>query len=612
MSTIETNDMPTPQAADQEAMQKLTAQRIRQGCDIRYLSSIMQTWDAFLQSGCPEAMYATYLMELDISIAHLISTTKDPVALGGMRDQLQVDPVRYGKYIQRITDKLTAQENELRTFRGILYDTTQEAEQVKEEAKQLDIIMCTVSRDDMESIEKAEMQIRESTARIKDSYLTTLQGYKDALLLQKRTFRGVEYESPERAAYAQHVFTWARDIVNNLNRSDEAAVQAAYDRFVAAEHPAVEEFTQQMQSLLKDFDIQKRTVDGVLFETEEEAQEAHKELYTIAQIMSTLKPDNEASLLEAKEKLSACNTAVKEKYLAYVEKQLQAYDIAMRTFRDKVCETRAEAAILRNEEAAIRDAMAAVQPNHEPSLLHAKLVLSSMTTYLKDEPAASVDRMLQEYDQRVRTVDGVLYETREQAALVIQEKQTAGLILQKVTPENEQSILDAQQEILTLTTPIRDASLDYLKKLWEALDLKLRTFGSFVFETRNQAQIAQSTYSAFMQMFNTMDLEQPQNLVILDNYIEDTLQEMLRPHAKQMVESVRSVLRGIAYIHQTDAIINLTTQKKESADLYQYIEQLLPHMTQYRMRTESVKAIQQKHFASLNMAKKVMSLFKKH
>ena len=74
-----------------------------------------------------------------------------------------------------------------------------------------------------------------------------------------------------------------------------------------------------------------------------------------------------------------------------------------------------------------------------------------------------------------------------------------------------------------MMTSIKDARLQELQQMWAAFDLKMRTYGSLVFDTREEAQLARDTYQVFMTQFNTMDLDQSANLVILDQYIATSL-----------------------------------------------------------------------------------------
>ncbi len=611
MSTTENPITPETVQPGTEEQQRECTKKIRLGCDIRELTSIVDTWDALLACGCEERFYANYILELNTAILPLISTTKDLATLQSMRELLSKDPVRFEKHIGRLNDKIQAIEDSQRSYKGEVLDSPEAVQLAKEEEARLETIMRGVARNDLTSIDDAIAKISASPSPVKKTYLDTLQSLRLEIVQKGCSFRGVVYESPAHAEHAKQVYAWAQGICNSINRTDETAVKAAIEHLTTANHKATDEFTAQLKKALEDIAARKRTVDGIVFETMEEADTARQDLPVISAVMNALNINDEASMLDAKTRLSACKTPVRDKYLTYVEQQLTAYDIKIRTFRDKVCDTREEAALLRQEEAKVREILAPMNPAVESSMLQAQAALEALTTYLKDEPLSTVRRLLQEYDVRIRTFNGVLYDTREEAVTVAQEFQTAAAIMQNVSPDNEQSIFDAQQAMQALTTSIKDARLQELQQMWDAFDLKMRTYGSLVFDTREEAQLARDTYQVFMTQFNTMDLDQSANLVILDQYIATSLQERLRPYATQQVNNVRTVHSRIAYIYHTDSVLDINVHKKESAELYKYIEETLPLMTQYRMRTETMEALKKKHYASLNMGKKILSFFKK-
>jgi len=618
MSTTENPVTPEEKVAEVEVTQPATeaqqqeiTKKIRLGCDIRELSSIVDTWDALLASGCEEQYYANYIRELDTAILPLISTTKDPAALQAMRELLSKDPVRFEKHIGRVDDKLKSIELGQRSYKGEVLDSPDAVAQAKEEEARLEAVMRGVDRNRLDSIDAAIAQVNTSPSPIKKTYLDTLQTLRLEIVQKGCTYRGVVYESPAQAEHAKQVFAWAQGIYNSVNVADEASVQAALAHLTGANHKATDEFIELLKNALEEIDARKRTVDGIVFDTMEEADTARQDLPVISAVMSGLNPSDEPSLLDAKARLSECKTKVRDKYLSYVEQQLTAYDLKIRTFRDKVCETREEAILLRQEEARVREILAPMNPADEGSMLQARAALEILTTYLKDEPLTTVNRLLNEYDVRIRTFNGVLYETREEAVTVAQEFQIAAAIMQNVSPDNEASILQAQQAMQALTTTIKDARLQELQQIWDAFDLKMRSYGALVFDTREEAQLARDTYQVFMNQFNAMDLDQSANLVILDQYIATSLQEKMRPYATQLVNNVRTVHSRIAYIYHTDSVLDINVHKKESADLYKYIEETLPLMTQYRMRTDNMENLKKKHYASLNMGKKILSFFKK-
>ena len=113
-----------------------------------------------------------------------------------------------------------------------------------------------------------------------------------------------------------------------------------------------------------------------------------------------------------------------------------------------------------------------------------------------------------------------------------------------------------------------------------------------------------------MTMFTTADLSQRKTLTTLRNFIEDQIPAELKPQTTQMVYNVQVVLDEVDSILQLDSQIDLATNKKESADLHKRIETVIPKMTAYRMDTTHMQTLKEKHYASLNAAKKLFSFIK--
>ena len=226
---------------------------------------------------------------------------------------------------------------------------------------------------------------------------------------------------------------------------------------------------------------------------------------------------------------------VRDKYLAYINQLLTNYDINYRTYRGTVRDTREEADLLRREESGIAAVWSQVRADDEQSMLGAKAELEKFTTFLRDENIARIDQLLSEYDVAIRSFNGVLYQTREEAALNRSEYNEIGSIMATVYPDNEQSMLDALMRINQMKTAYKNPVLDNLNQMWNAYDQSMRTYQGILFETRAQAENARQTREEFYRMAYSMDLSQPGSLVTLDNYIEDRLNPGIRQEAAAFV-----------------------------------------------------------------------------
>lgn len=588
---------------------------IYDSCDTADITSVIETWKKYLECGESPEKCSRYISKLDAAAQKIIADAENVVELSRISDTVKAGGTgaqteHLIAAISKRIAKIKADDEAARTYKGILFDRIEDIAVAKDAELNIEIIMRTVSKDNIESIRSAVCEVEKIESGIKEYYLDILSGYLSEAETKARTYRGIVYDSAEDASLAEREYAEARELMSILDRTDEDAVRRVYEKTASYRHDSAAEFKAQLEALLEEFDVKKRTVDGILFETLDKAELARRELAEINDIMASLRTEDENMLLEAKNKLSACTSGVEKKYLARIEKRLTDYDISCRTYCGKLYDTREEADLLRREEAEISAIMKSVDSKDEESMVKAKENLSHLTTFIKDEAAQRIDNMLREYDIALRTFMGVLYETREEAALVKEEYEIAGEIMAGASPDNEESILNAQREILKLTTAIRDEKYALLKSMWDAYDLRMRTYAGLLFDTREQAAQARLTREEFLGMFDTLDLRQSSNIVLLDNYIDDRLHEKIKPEAAAMMSDLKAVLSEIDSIAAEDAKINITVNKKESAALYKRIEAVLLRMTDYRMNTADMQSLRDKHHASLNVAQKLFSFLK--
>lgn len=211
----------------------------------------------------------------------------------------------------------------------------------------------------------------------------------------------------------------------------------------------------------------------------------------------------------------------------------------------------------------------------------------------------------------MRSFNGVLYQTREEAALNRSEYNEIGSIMATVYPDNEQSMLDALMRINQMKTAYKNPVLDNLNQMWNAYDQSMRTYQGILFETRAQAENARQTREEFYRMAYSMDLSQPGSLVTLDNYIEDRLNPGIRQEAAAFVAGVRDVLNYANYLFGQNSYINPEMDRNASADLYFQAKELIPRLEQYGINANGMRMIMERHYNSLNPGQKLMEQFRK-
>ena len=576
----------------------------------------VRTMGELCEKGYDKSVLERYLPGICSGVQQVLDRVTDPGYFRAVCDEAEKHPALSGvecteKFTASLKEQLDRAEKLSRTYRGIEFPSAEEAAAAAAEEPNMELLMRSTARDDPNSITATIQRMSGFRTRLKDQYIDTLNVWLKECEQNSRTFRGTVYDSVEERNAAEAEYRASRDYVRTIDRSSEQAVAMAYNSLLNCKYHSSDEIREELLAQLKRFDEMHRTVDGVVLPTRDEAEIAGGEIQQIAQLMPAADPNNEAALLEIKSRMEAMKTPVRDKYLAYINQLLTNYDINYRTYRGTVRDTREEADLLRREESGIAAVWSQVRADDEQSMLGAKAELEKFTTFLRDENIARIDQLLSEYDVAIRSFNGVLYQTREEAALNRSEYNEIGSIMATVYPDNEQSMLDALMRINQMKTAYKNPVLDNLNQMWNAYDQSMRTYQGILFETRAQAENARQTREEFYRMAYSMDLSQPGSLVTLDNYIEDRLNPGIRQEAAAFVAGVRDVLNYANYLFGQNSYINPEMDRNASADLYFQAKELIPRLEQYGINANGMRMIMERHYNSLNPGQKLMEQFRK-
>jgi len=137
--------------------------------------------------------------------------------------------------------------------------------------------------------------------------------------------------------------------------TEETTLEGKKELTGAMKHLGLEEAQvkelQEVNRILDEFDLQARTVDEVVFATREEAEAARQELEQIKKIYNKLDCNKEEEVINAKEEILKLElkTAIRDKYIDIIDKQLKELDLQARTYKEVVYDTREEAELHRTE-----------------------------------------------------------------------------------------------------------------------------------------------------------------------------------------------------------------------------------------------------------------------
>ena len=187
---------------------------------------------------------------------------------------------------------------------------------------------------------------------------------------------------------------------------------------------------------INDVLIKARTVDDIVFDTHEEAALARAELLFIQQLLNDegyKKSEENAQkcLKQIKEKSS--KTAVGQKYLSELVSIVNDFDKRARTVDDVIFNTRQEAEKAKSDLNSIEKIIN--EKNYINNEKHArecldKLKLVKFYTELGQKYIDKFEKLIVELDIKARTVDDIVYNTRQEASVArnVKDRTVKGIV----------------------------------------------------------------------------------------------------------------------------------------------------------------------------------------
>ena len=183
----------------------------------------------------------------------------------------------------------------------------------------------------------------------------------------------------------------------------------------------------------------------------------------------------------------------------------------------------------------------------------------------KSEFTSNIDEKLREFDIKARTVENVLFKTREDARLALMNRQKIRDIMVNTDRASEQSLLNAKNEILKIYVKLEsiDNILNNIDEYLKQIDEKERTVGNILFETREEAATARKEKYDLDFILDSIDINNPKSirygLEALDNYNFKT------SIAKDEINRLNNRLREID--EQSRTVKNILFDTQEEANL---------------------------------------------
>ena len=411
----------------------------------------------------------------------------------------------------RAFDYLSECENRLNMVDGVLFPSREAAALGRQEVQEISVIMQSVTPPDSRSLLPYEKHLIETRERlrafstpVKEKYIAIIQSYLERFDKKFRTCGMTVYETREEAAQAR-TLRYAKTLpVTSYEELDRA--KQSVQEFV----PLVGISYAQAESTHAYFHqcyLSLNTVDGVVFQTREEADFGRRELAEIREIMSAIHAPTRESLLDyereanaAKEKLAVFQTDIKNKYIAVIDSYLEKFDA---TFRQTGTFTKTET----REEAAQARALKLVKSIAPSGCSYEDVDKATrvLNETLPDlgitlEQAHEATRYIQSQEDRLNTVDGVLFPSREEAAFGRREYEQIMQLMSGVRPPTKDSLLDYERNLLAVReqvgafeTDVKNKYLALIDEYLQKFDLLFKQTGPF---TKAESRLQAAQYRA--------------------------------------------------------------------------------------------------------------------
>ena len=352
--------------------------------------------------------------------------------------------------------------------------------------------------------------------------------------MRLNTVDGYALETREGATKAREELVKISEIMGGVTFCEcidleyESALRNVLEQINVLETIIKTKYIKKLTEELDCFDVRYRTVDGTVFVTREEADMARKEFNSIMKILEGVNPPSKTSMLDyeenIKEKLSTLqsdySTVVVNKYIAMLQKYLSDFDRLFRKVSLFGDNTREDAAQKR-----LKTEMSRIKYSSWADVDDAKLLLDDLTKKLGIDRSfvPEYDKMIEEQEIRLKTIDGIYFETREEADVARQEYFSIQELLSDIKPPKQTDLLDYEWKVkeklkrlsADYTTIIKNKYIDMLDKYLVSFDDVFCRVSMFKKGTRIEAAEAKALkYVKEAKIRTVIDIENTRHQLI--------------------------------------------------------------------------------------------------
>lgn len=386
-----------------------------------------------------------------------------------------------------INEQLEKIDLEYRTIDGVVLETREIADEARNELVKIKEIMkdvqpptnaSTISYENM--LKEKKQLLEEFKTDVKLKYISLVDEHLEKFDKLFTNWFGITLTREEKGQ--QLALSYVQSLpVNSYEELDGAKTKLI--EYLPETGITLEQAV-QANEYLNQCENRLNTIDDVVFSSREEAALGRKEFFAITDIMNTVEQPTkdsllsyERNLLEIREKIQQqFMTPVKEKYIGIINKNLEKFDDLFKyTGAFTKVGTREEAA----QDKALKFVKNLVDTNSTyDNIDNAKAELEKFLPEIGIElsQAVAANQYIQTHENRLNTVDGVVFDSREGAAKGKQELEEITGIMSTVVPPENNALLDYERNILDVKSRVEQFQTDVKLKYIGILQQHLKSF----------------------------------------------------------------------------------------------------------------------------------------
>lgn len=269
---------------------------------------------------------------------------------------------------------------------------------------------------------------------------------------------GCQFKTREEAAEAKIEFEQISEIMDVFEYTESIDLEyeksindliVKLDKFKTC---VKDDYIEDAKDELEKFDLRYRTVDGIVFETRELADDGRKDFTAISALLEGITAPDKHSMLDYEENVKNkivklqqdFNSPLADKYIALLNKYLADFDVKFRKVSLFGENTREEAAQKR-----LKSEMSHLKFSSWEDVDNAKNMLDDLVVKLGIDRnlVPEYDKMIEDNEKRLKTIDGIYFETRDEADFASSELAGIKNDLADINPPKKTDLLDYEIKV---------------------------------------------------------------------------------------------------------------------------------------------------------------------